>query len=251
MEKEVLKQLKEEFLKLYTRKEEIVSGELTSAYVLYTDLIGRYEFEIFNYEIQVKALRLKIKLAQAYLNRNESPDINTIEQRIRQLWKEHEEKLQNMMTGIQLADSATTVNAAIIEDCRAIYRMLVKKLHPDLHPELSEELHDMLIVAQAAYKQHDVSTLRQLVIKYHFLSDSLDVETDFDDVNFVKQLSEQIENLKVLIEQYENSFPLNCLENLSDEKWVKNQQQLMQQKLKQLKKEVSKLENNYSLVIEC
>lgn len=249
-EKDTMVQLRKKFLQLYTKKEEIVTSAITSTYVLYTNMVGRAEFEVFNLSIEAKALRLKIKLAQSYINKNETPDTVWIENRISQLWHQHEEKLKQMIEGIKFSDNMISVQPNVVEDCRTIYRMLVKKLHPDLHPELSEDLHDMLIVAQAAYKQYDVKTLRQLAIKCHFLSESDIHRKDFDEHQFLIQLQEQIANLEKEIEEYENSFPLNYLERLKNKKWVEEQQKILQEQLESLNSEINKLREIYSLIID-
>lgn len=248
-EKKVYDQLRKEFLDLYTKKEDIVATGITSAYVLYTNLIGRDEFEVFNLSVQAKALKQKVKLAQAYLNRGELPDIKEIERRITGMWKEHEDKLNHMMEGVKLADCSTTIDAEKIADCKTMYRLLVKKLHPDLHPELSEDLQDMLIVAKAAYKQLDANTLRQLVLKYSFITEE-SRKDDYVDGALIKQLEAQIDNLHKEIEAYESAFPLNFLDRLHDKAWVENQQRLLQEKRASLTQEIERLENIYSLLID-
>lgn len=246
----LLNELREEFLRLYTLKEELVSNRIHSAYVLYADLIGRDEFEVFNLEIRVKALKMKIKMAQAYLNRNENPDMCAIEKRIAQLWQEHEEKLARMMEGIKCADNSVLISADVVADCKAIYRMLVKNLHPDLHPELSEELSDMLIVAQAAYKQWDVKTLRQLSIKYFLLIDSDKPNGDYDENQMITRLQEQIDTLGQEIAKRESEFPLSYWERLHNQEWVAEQQNLMQQRQEELKTKIDKMENIVALYFD-
>lgn len=249
---ELLLELREEFLNLFTEKEDIVNNRRDSTYIKYINLIGKDEYDVFNLEIELKAIKLKVKLAQAYINKGQRPDFQVIENRISELWKEYEAQLKRLADGVRMSSQAIRINQAELDDAKDLYKMLVKRLHPDLHPDLPEELRDMLTVVKAAYKMHDVTALRQLAIKYQLLvpAENLD-DTETDPDSLIPILKEHIEQLRRDIEELISSFPLNLAEKLKDDEWVMERQIELKEKRERIEVEIEKQEKVYSLITDC
>lgn len=252
MQLEELKKAEQEFLELFAKKEKLMTEEKSSTFIEYINLIGRQEFEIFNLEIELKALKLRIKLAQSYLNRQEKPDLKAISKKISDLWKSYKDQLQSMMEGIDMANEAIHINPDDIKDARIIYRTLMKRLHPDLHPELDVKYQEIFIAAQAAYKMHDVLALRRIMIKYQLYLDDIE-EPDLSSEKVSDRLTlliSQNECLKVEIAELERSFPLNMREFLQDDYWVKTKQNELRLKRENLEAEIEKKNDIYLLISE-
>lgn len=45
-------------------------------------------------------------------------------------------------------------------ELKELHRKLIRRLHPDIHPDLPEDAQRFFLIAQAAYENGDVDTLR-------------------------------------------------------------------------------------------
>ena len=60
-----IESLRKDFLRLYTQKDELINVERDDLEVKYTKLIGQQQYENFSLEVEVRALKMKVELAQA------------------------------------------------------------------------------------------------------------------------------------------------------------------------------------------
>ncbi len=116
--------------------------------------------------IEIEAARLKreTELVQAALNAGEDVDFDAIEETLREEFAEWQVKLMDQAR--QLADHrevlAHLLDPAEAECIRKIFRILVRRLHPDLHPDPSAQDAEMWHRVLAAYEGNDLDELNAL-----------------------------------------------------------------------------------------
>ena len=205
----------------------------------YNRRIGQIELEIMEVVLRVRKLRRMIEVLQAARNRGEDPDyeeaVRTADSEYRAYEQEVHEKAEeyrNASAGRTYgqADSdgnqdtengeeedqqgADKYDREDKEELGALYRRIMKELHPDVNPDITPEELDLLHQAMEAYKNGDIETLRQL-------------RRIRDDLAFLK------ESLLAEIEGIKTSFPYTLKAFLNDREAVRKKQEELRKTLAQ------------------
>lgn len=245
--------LRQEFLKLYTQKDRMLSVERDDIYIRYMELIGKDKYENFRLSVQVRALKMRCELAQAAVNRNEKPDVMAISHHVDSELKGYYKLVEEQAQAIKEAQDSQLVSSYDIKEMSQLFRLLVKKLHPDLHPDLPDNMKDLFIQGQTAYRTHNIQLLREIIMR-------LDLDKDIDD--FVKKseetleqirdrLKSQIAELKNDIEVLLASFPFNIQKQIKDQAWVNEQKEQLKLERQQLDELKAKYNEHFKLIIDC
>ena len=238
-----LEELKRESARLFNMRDEMLTYEYPQLYSLYLTEIGQLKYEEFSLQTEVKVLSLRIALIQAYINRNQAPDYEVIEERIT-IEKENYQKILNeKMEDIKAAKeymSAPLMSPEESRELKATYTLLVKKLHPDLNPDQTEREKELFLKTVAAYKTQDLNTLRQILL----LQDTDSIETLPADTlqDQVEKLEQTLEGIKERIAELESQFPFNHRDKIYNKEWVEEQQMLLRESIQALKVKKQSLE---------
>ena len=238
-----LEELKRESARLFNKRDEMLTYEYPQLYSLYLTEIGQLKYEEFSLQTEVKVLSLRIALIQAYINRNQAPDYEVIEERIT-IEKENYQKILNeKMEDIKAAKeymSAPLMSPEESRELKATYTLLVKKLHPDLNPDQTEREKELFLKTVAAYKTQDLNTLRQILL----LQDTDSIETLPADTlqDQVEKLEQTLEGIKERIAELESQFPFNHRDKIYNKEWVEEQQMLLRESIQALKVKKQSLE---------
>ena len=231
--------LRAELADLFEQREFMVSQERDHLLARYTKLIGELQYEEYALKVAVQKLKRKSELIQAKRNRGEEVNLHTIEQQVETEFVEHQQQLQQQLD--QMAAATAFLNApTLTEDAAAelksIYRVLVKRLHPDWNENLTEQEQELFVRAQTAYKMADLQELRNILLVLNKVNsiDSLK-ETNLDEE--ITKLEKSREDLQLKIVQLNESFPFTYRERLNDFAWVKTKQEKIQGRIKKLKEE--------------
>ncbi len=133
-----LEELKRESANLFNKRDEMLTYEYPHLYSLYLTEIGQLKYEEFALQTDVKILSLRLSLVQAYINRNKTPDFEAIEEQVRLEKENYQTILEEKMADIKAAKEYMAAPLMTPEESRemkAIYVLLVKKLHPDINPK--------------------------------------------------------------------------------------------------------------------
>lgn len=134
------------------------------------------------------------------------------------------------------------------DEMKALYRKIVKVLHPDVNPDITEKENDMLIEATTAYREGDLETLRKIatMIDSGAIGDGETVNEELS----IERLREIVEELKrcvtaLQMEIYgiKTSFPYNMKDFLADEQAVAARQMELRNILKETTENIVRLEN--------
>ncbi len=212
---------------LVLQHDTLVHGTIPTLEADYLNKVGGTRVHLL--EIQVENQRLKrfIEAVQACRNRGQEPHLELIEQRLELELRSWTQKVEQHRREVQLARQAMSrlLEPGQVQKIRALYRELVKLLHPDLNPPTSERARLWLQV-QDAYQGKDVQGLRILVGLARRLGDA----APWDQTSALDQLRQQRDHLQAQVQtlaerlqQLKNSFPYNHRDKLEDPNWVEEQ----------------------------
>jgi phage-related protein len=218
-----LNALQKEFSTLFTEKDEMVSHENAVLTSLFLSCLGDKKYQLFSLQTEVKSLTMKRDMLQAYVNRDEKPDVVTVNREIDRKLEDYYKVLRDQEEQLKAAKkflSGGFLSSEETKEIKDIYHVLVKQLHPDLHPEQTEEEQELFLKAQAAYRMSELQILRDILLK---LGSPENKEKEICTIDLIQNLKDRIGKLKHQIAELNNSFPFIYRENLKDEKWIKAQ----------------------------
>ncbi len=222
----------------------------------YNRRIGQIELEIMEAVLRVRKLRRMIEVLQAARNRGEDPDyeeaVRTADSEYRAYEQEVHEKAEEYRNasagrscGQAASDEEDTENGEEEdlqgadrydredkEELGALYRRIMKELHPDVNPDITPEELDLLHQAMEAYKNGDIETLRKIaaILDGRSIEDKVIEEVDQlrrirDDLAFLK------ESLLAEIEDIKTSFPYTLKDFLNNKEAVRKKQEELRETL--------------------
>ena len=228
--------LRAELADLFEKREFMVSHERDQLTALYTSLIGQLQYEEYALKVSISKLKRTSELIQARRNRGESVDMAAINQQVESEFWEHQQRIQQQIEDLKAANAL--LNSPILTDEAAtelknIYRVLVKRLHPDWNENLTEQEEELFVRAQAAYKMSDLPELRNilLVLNKEKSADELK-ESNIDEE--IAKLENSQADLQSKIDQLNETFPFTYRERLSDFAWVNSEQEKLKKHIQEL-----------------
>jgi hypothetical protein len=239
--KERVTALLNEVAELYEKREYMINYERDMLTALYTGLIGRWQYELFKLETQVKKLKRTSELIQAQLNRGERVNMKVIERIVEKEFEDQQRKLDQQLE--QLKKAHEWLEAPILEaeeaaELKDLYRTLMKRLHPDWNPTQTEQEKELFMRAKAAYNSGDLQELRNILLMCDRKLPTEDLTPDAAEEQIAK-LEQSIRDLQSRIDQLNASFPFDHREKLEDNKWVEEEQARLQERIRQLDAERS------------
>ncbi|WP_297983964.1 hypothetical protein [uncultured Chryseobacterium sp.] len=223
---------------------------------LYATKIGKFEIELLELKIELKALKKKIQLAHQEINLGKYPNFEEIDERVNEMTKEAYREIVEEKDKLAFG-KAVLSNLGSPEDSmelRKIYRNIAKKLHPDINPHLSKQQKEIWQLFQNAYKNGDLDKMKALEIVYQ--DDLKNTENNTDELsieNILLQTAMLTQGIKELEEQkklLESEFPFKIAEEIRDEEWVKEQQDRLQREIDEFKLAISEKNEIYELLKE-
>ena len=138
---------------------------------LYLDKIGHKQYKRFCLSIELQRLKFRLSLLQAYVNRNERPDLKAVDKKVETAFEEYNRQIEAEAERLAAANRFLSGNFLTSENSkklRELYYFIVKRLHPDINADLSDNMKDLFIQAQAAYDLGELEILQQiaLLLKY-------------------------------------------------------------------------------------
>lgn len=244
--RELYPNLKIEFAALFQERDFMLSYEEGFLTALYLKHIGQKQYQLFCLKTETAQLRRKQQLIQTDLNRGEKPDLRTIEKTIGKEFALYFKEIKQQMENLEKAKNlllSPCLSKEEAEEIKKLYRMLVRRLHPDLNPNLSQQESDLFNQVQVAYKLCNLDKLREFTL---LISSSLEdkaSETKDSLRMTVELLENQIADIKDKIEKLNKEFPFSFKELLADESWIKEQQTRLNKEIEECEKEKSHLLN--------
>jgi len=244
--------LRKEYAELFEQRNFMLQYEETTLTSLYLSLIGQRQFSVFCMQGELAQLTQRIKLAQAYFNRNELPDWIKIDNEVQTAFKDYQRKVEEESARLAAAKAFFKTDFLNEEDAKQlknVYKLLVKKLHPDLHPNQRPEEYELFLKVQAAYDLCNLTALNEILL---YLTGQREEETSVvlpDLKAYVNKLTSMNEDLKQKTEQLEKAFPFCFREKLYDDQWVASENDKLQKQISDIEKEI-KEKTDYLLLLK-
>lgn len=238
---EYLAKLKNELADLFEKREFMLNYEKATLLAAYTKWIGTYKYEEFALQVTIKRQQRKAQIIQAHINRNEPIVLEAIEQQLNEEFAEYEQLLQDQLEQIKAATEYLETPVFTDEEAKElkqIYRILVKRLHPDWNTDLTQEERDLFVRVQAAYKTANLQELRNILLMIDAETPSNREEKDIE--LEIDQYEKSIADMKERIEKLEQTFPFTMREMLADEEQLKKQQEEIQANILKLRADEEK-----------
>lgn len=224
--REKLEQLKQDFSRLFSLKNEMKTYEEPFLTALYTELIGTKQFEFFCKNTELVMLKRKIEYMQVYINRNEKPDAATVNKKIEKDFSEYNKRIEEEAKRITAAKELLSSPILSEEETKQIketYYAIVKRLHPDINPNISDYEKDLFLKAQIAYDMCNLAELKQIFLALEIR----DEKTTLNDASIrevIDDLEKKTALLESQIEKLNTMFPFIHRENLSNREWIQEEQ---------------------------
>lgn len=231
--------LRSELADLFETRENMLSQEQPQLTALYTALIGTLQYDEYALQVAIRRLKRKSQLIQVYINRGVRVDYKQIETQLEQEFYEYKQQLNAQEESLRAAKAileAPEISPDDSADMKRIYRLLVKRLHPDWNPNLPESMRDLFVRAQAAYKSCDVQELRNILLMLDSVEKvEVKPETLDDDI---ARLEKTKADLVAKIEKMNTCFPFSYRDKLSDKDWVRQKQESIKHNIAALQEEL-------------
>ena len=134
----------------------------------YIRVFGKHLIDLF--EIKVECIRLKklITLAQAEINKGLTPDMNEINDIVKEQMLSYYEELNILVKDHENAMKAHGIPVYEAMRIKKIYREIAKILHPDINPETAkdpalQELWNRVVIAYKCNHLDEIEELQVLV----------------------------------------------------------------------------------------
>ena len=207
----------------------------------YTKRIGSFKYEEFSLQVTIKRQQRKAQIIQAKINRNEPIVIEAVEQQLKEEFAEYERLLQEQLEQIKAATDyleSPVLSDEDTKELKQIYRILVKRLHPDWNPDLTQQERDLFVRVQTAYKTANLQELRNILLMIDAKEPAALQNTDIEEE--IAQYEKSIADMKERIEKLELTFPFTMREMLVDEEQLKRQHEKIQANISKLREDEKK-----------
>jgi hypothetical protein len=242
--------LKKEFAELYEKWNFMLTYEEAGLTSLYLEYIGGWQFKLFRVQTELAQLKQKIQLAQAYFNRNVLPDWSKIESTLAKEFEAYQQKIAEDAQKLASAHAYLKegfLNGHDTAQLKEVYRLLVKRLHPDLNPDITDYERELFLRVQAAYQLCDLQALNEMLLMLN--KDVPVVMLPLPDLRtLVNQLTEKVKALQQKTEALNLKFPYIYRAKLQDELWVAAEQESIRKQIEIIETEI-KEKTEYLLLL--
>ena len=242
-----VQKLKDRLAELIYEHENLISHLCPLIERRYVLEFGIYEYELYLPEFDISKLKRKLQLMRMEINHENKIDLEKIDNILSEEFEEYEQQLKAQIEEINYLKS-TEIKQLSDEDSRKlkkIYRILIKKLHPDLNPNQRFYEKNMFLRATKAFQNGDLSDLEALLA----LTDDGEIEEESE----IDDLKRLIGDFEEKIEKIKQDYPYNKKELLVDDEKGRQYKNMLvelihdrQDDIKKLEKEIDDLNVKYS-----
>lgn len=213
---------------LVARMEDIRLQQIPQIQADYALKIGCWEQALLEAELAARRSKRRLALAQAQANQGHAPQMDTIEQQLDAELAEWTIKIEQARESFerQLAyiTGSTSMTKEQAAKLKKLYRLLVKRLHPDVCHNKDEYCEMLFQIARVAYRNGDLQTLESLEVATRHYDPAADDLSSFSDMAALAQELElaQIEEgvMRERLVELEQSEEMRLAKLLADPDWV-------------------------------
>lgn len=245
-------ELKKLFSDLFMQKQHMELHDKPLLIALYLQKIGYKEYNLYRLNVELAKLKQRLALMQAYVNRNEKPDIEKVNKEVESQFVEYQKKIEQDANQLAAANNflkGEFLAPEQVKKLKEIYYVIVKRLHPDINSDLSDEMKELFVQARTAYDLSDMGVLQQILLLLD--NKQMDKEvmpTDLQDT--IKKVKENVDLLKKYLEKLNNQFPFTQAENLENEEWLTSKHETLDKEIELMTEGIEKYKNYVTLLEE-
>lgn len=161
--KEKIKTLRKNLEDLLIEKDNLESIVCENIKTKYTLLFGGLEYKLYKASCEYLRLRRKREMIQAKKNREEKINVKAIEADLDNEFFEYKKKLDEKISEMNRAlerSKLPVLSKDETNEIKKLYRVIVKKLHPDLNPKITEAEKELFYRATECHKNGDLTAIR-------------------------------------------------------------------------------------------
>ena len=204
---------------LVSQYQEMTDHEAPHLSALYMHYFGKLLYTQLRLGLSLATLRLRRSLLQAYINRDEAPDLVEIDKQMAQQRLEFHQLLEKKLAQLKAAKEywdRPHLSSQETKELKEIYKALVKRLHPDLNPHYTEEDKRLFLITVKAYQIGDLPQLRALLALLNKEKPQEELPSDPEALLAeVEKLQEKKSTLEIRTAKRSESFPFDQKELLS------------------------------------
>ena len=212
--------LKSELVSLISERDLLENTVRKNLEALYATRIGKNEYALYRLECDIARLKRKIEIFQAKINHGQKPDILEIEDKLDREYQKWEKEISGILENIEksrrrlenLREDGESM------ELHKIYRILVKKLHPDVITARTERTYMLWNRTMDAYKYGDLEELKAIAILVEDEKETGLQERDIGER--IRSISQKVYKLLEYIKKIRLEFPFTIEKNIEDEGWV-------------------------------
>jgi len=212
--------LKSELVSLISERDLLENTVRKNLEALYATRIGKNEYALYRLECDIARLKRKIELFQAKINHGQKPDILEIEDKLNSEYQKWEKEISGILENIEKSrrrlENLREDGESI--ELHKIYRILVKKLHPDVITARTERTYMLWNRTMDAYKYGDLEELKAIAILVEDEKETGLQERDIGER--IRSISQKVYKLLEYIKKIRLEFPFTIEKNIEDEGWV-------------------------------
>lgn len=222
--RERLLALEREVVRLLAVRDELIQIEAPAILLCYQLELGPWELPALEAELAYRRVLRAVELARSALAKGERPAKKEIEATLeRELhdWHAQVDDAARRLRSARAWATFPSVSAADYTELKALYRQLVRRLHPDLHGSLTADQKVLWSRVQEAFLARDLEALRDLTLLVGVAGQSegstlLDDEVARRTARFEARRAHLTEEMARLQEM----APFNLKPLLDDSAWV-------------------------------
>jgi hypothetical protein len=241
-------ELREQLARALTELQELTKTIIPFLSDLYTAKIGPLELELFALHHRNLWKKRKLELSQKALTEGGSPDLDHMETMLDQEFREWKLQKEELQEKIPKAHNRlpTLMNDAETDEFRELFRLLVRKLHPDINPCQNDKQRMLWFSLQGAYEKGDIRKLNEVATTLgHAGSLPFLPECSTSEAweKAKGELEKKIAALNAEIRQIKTAYPYTLRDQLQNDRWI-------EEKLTQLRLMIKKEEAQARLLEE-
>jgi hypothetical protein len=251
----IFEDLRKEYIKVLNDKDVLINWGKPQLEALYITRIGYLQIEKLQLQLRIKALKRKIELVMAKINREEEVDIIAIELQVAEELALAEQKILKESLRFEKAEYllSNLASPTRSKELKDLYKQYAKQLHPDVNENLTAEQIDLWHIVQQAYQTGDLEKLRAIKVIYEKELNKVDADfkelSEEDILLKIEILKEGIKIIDADILKIKEQFPFNMQDKITNEDWVNQEKNNVQEELNALKKYEDELSLKYQYLV--
>ena len=250
----LIQELEKELSELVYERDNLIYHICPTIKAEYMLKIGKIEYAIFEYHCKILRTKRKIEIVQAFINREQTYNIDEIEKQLDKEYEDYIKKLLEKQREIENArirkDNFKELLPGDSVELKKLYTLIVKKLHPDINPDTTEEQHRQFNDAVNAYKNGDLAELK---IIYLLLEKILVTEPTNSMEKLIarkEMLLNEKEYLLGEVQRIRNEFPYNIKELIENKEKLREKVEVLSIQLTECHEQYNEIEKRLEVMLK-